>query len=196
MIWVLLAASAAWFVPQVQPADAAAGYRIQSGDTLGGLHQRFHRSVRCLAKRNHIRNPDIIVAGRMLVVPTRAWCHGHRHHAHRSQRPSRSGIRKPLTNAQTAPAFKAWARAHVAAGQFGALDALWTHESGWNRYAQNTSSGAYGIPQALPGSKMASAGSDWTWNGYTQMRWGLSYIRGRYGCPAKAWAFWQQHNWY
>lgn len=80
--------------------------------------------------------------------------------------------------------------------QFDPLDKLWMKESGWNPNAKNPSSGAYGIPQALPGSKMASAGADWQTNPNTQIDWGLGYIRARYGSPAKAWAHSQQTNWY
>jgi murein DD-endopeptidase MepM/ murein hydrolase activator NlpD len=81
-------------------------------------------------------------------------------------------------------------------GQFSCLQPLWAHESGWNPYAQNPSSGAYGIPQALPGSKMASAGGDWQSNPATQIRWGLSYIQGNYGSPCGAWAHEQADGWY
>jgi hypothetical protein len=76
------------------------------------------------------------------------------------------------------------------------LDNLWTKESGWNHRAQNPSSGAYGIPQALPGDKMASHGSDWQTNPATQIRWGLSYIANRYSTPCGAWQFFQNNNWY
>jgi hypothetical protein len=72
--------------------------------------------------------------------------------------------------------------------QFSCLDSLWNLESGWNVYASNPSSGAYGIPQALPGSKMASAGADWQSDAATQIRWGLGYIRAMYGSPCGAWA--------
>ena len=81
-------------------------------------------------------------------------------------------------------------------GQFSCLQPLWAHESGWNTYAQNPSSGAYGIPQALPGSKMASAGGDWQSNPATQIRWGLSYIQDNYGSPCGAWAHEQTDGWY
>jgi hypothetical protein len=80
-------------------------------------------------------------------------------------------------------------------GEMAALDPLWQHESGWSTSAANPS-GAYGIPQALPGSKMATAGSDWQTNPATQISWGLSYIQSRYGSPSAAWSFWQSHNWY
>lgn len=79
--------------------------------------------------------------------------------------------------------------------QFACLDSLWTKESGWNPTAANPS-GAYGIPQALPGSKMATAGADWATNPATQIAWGLSYISSVYGTPCAAWGHSQAVNWY
>jgi hypothetical protein len=73
---------------------------------------------------------------------------------------------------------------------------LWNQESGWDPKADNPSSGAYGIPQSLPAAKMASAGSDYLTNGFTQIRWGLGYIHGTYVNPAGAWAHEQSNNWY
>lgn len=78
---------------------------------------------------------------------------------------------------------------------FSCLDNIWTRESGW-RYNAENASGAYGIPQALPGSKMASAGPDWQTNPATQIKWGLGYIQSTYGDPCSAWAFWQAHSYY
>lgn len=80
--------------------------------------------------------------------------------------------------------------------QFACLQPLWARESGWNVYASNPSSGAYGIPQALPGSKMASAGPNWQSDAATQIRWGLEYIQGSYGSPCGAWAHEQADGWY
>jgi hypothetical protein len=80
--------------------------------------------------------------------------------------------------------------------QFSCLQPLWALESGWNIYASNPSSGAYGIPQALPGSKMASAGPDWQGDAATQIRWGLSYIQGTYGSPCAAWSHEEADGWY
>ena len=80
--------------------------------------------------------------------------------------------------------------------QFTCLVNLWNRESGWRVDAQNSSSGAYGIPQAYPGSKMASAGADWQTNPATQITWGLGYIKGRYGDPCGAWTFFQANYWY
>ncbi len=80
--------------------------------------------------------------------------------------------------------------------QFTCLVNLWNRESGWNHLAMNASSGAYGIPQALPGNKMASAGADWQTNPATQISWGLGYIQGRYGTPCGAWAHSESVGWY
>lgn len=80
--------------------------------------------------------------------------------------------------------------------QFGCLDSLWTRESNWNPYADNPTSSAYGIPQSLPGEKMASAGSDWATNPVTQIKWGLGYIRDRYGSPCSAWGHSEAVGWY
>jgi hypothetical protein len=80
--------------------------------------------------------------------------------------------------------------------QFRALVKLWDRESLWNHRSHNSGSGAHGIPQALPGSKMRSAGADWRTNPVTQIKWGLNYIHSRYGSPTKAWAHFLRHHWY
>lgn len=80
--------------------------------------------------------------------------------------------------------------------EFSCLDLLWTKESNWEPNAANPSSGAFGIPQALPSSQMASAGSDWQTNPATQIKWGLTYIHGRYGSPCGAWAHETAAGWY
>jgi uncharacterized protein YabE (DUF348 family) len=80
--------------------------------------------------------------------------------------------------------------------QYNCLVVLWDNESSWNVHASNPYSGAYGIPQALPGSKMGSAGPDWQNNATTQITWGLGYIADRYSTPCGAWSFWQGNGWY
>ncbi|MFI5682263.1 transglycosylase SLT domain-containing protein [Streptomyces sp. NPDC051636] len=100
--------------------------------------------------------------------------------------------------AATAPA-QAQAIAHRLipdAAQFNAFNNIVKRESGWNVTATNSSSGAYGLVQALPGTKMASAGSDWKTNAATQIKWGLDYMNSRYGSPVAAWKFWQANGWY
>jgi hypothetical protein len=130
-----------------------------------------------------------------------------------AQNPAAQNTAQPSASAQPAPSATASA-APVASGspqqiaqamlasfgwsssQFSCLDPLWAHESGWSVTAYNAGSGAYGIPQALPGSRMASAGPDWQNNAATQIRWGLEYIKGTYGSPCAAWDHEQATGWY
>lgn len=123
-------------------------------------------------------------------------------------RPRRASQESTSPSSQSAPkdkrtpAYAKWfakrqlSRHGWGEAQWDPLDKLWTRESGWRWNAENSSSGAYGIPQALPGSKMASAGKDWRTNPETQIRWGLGYIKGRYGTPARAWTHSEQNGWY
>jgi uncharacterized protein YabE (DUF348 family) len=112
-----------------------------------------------------------------------------------------SGGGAPTAPAPSPGTAKAIARDLLAARgwndtQYDCLVILWNNESSWNVHASNSSSGAYGIPQALPGWKMASAGPDWQNNATTQIKWGLGYIAGRYNTPCGAWSFWQGNGWY
>jgi hypothetical protein len=107
-----------------------------------------------------------------------------------------------LANANTVDGAKATAQQKASAeygwgsDQFSCLVSLWNKESGWNYQAYNAGSGATGIPQALPGSKMASAGSDWQSSASTQISWGLRYIASVYGTPCSAWGHSQSTGWY
>jgi Transglycosylase SLT domain len=92
--------------------------------------------------------------------------------------------------------IQAMARSMVPSDQFQCFSNIVDHESSWNYQAVNPSSGAYGLFQALPGSKMASVGADWQTNPTTQIKWGLNYMNDRYGSPCGAWDFWQANNWY
>jgi len=109
--------------------------------------------------------------------------------------PAAAGHPAPRTPRQIAKAmlvhrfgWKAW--------QFKYLNRLWATESGWDRYATNPYSGAYGIPQAVPGSKMSTAGPGWQWNARTQIRWGMRYIESRYRTPYRAWRHQHVYGWY
>ncbi|MFJ9459784.1 lytic transglycosylase domain-containing protein [Kitasatospora sp. NPDC101447] len=82
----------------------------------------------------------------------------------------------------------------VPADQLASFSQIISHESGWNVTATNASSGAYGLGQALPGNKMASAGADWKTSASTQIKWAYDYMNGRYGSPNQAWAYWQIHH--
>jgi hypothetical protein len=80
--------------------------------------------------------------------------------------------------------------------QWSCLDELWTNESHWQVHSQNASSGAYGIAQALPASRMAVVGADWEYNPVTQITWGLGYIAQRYGTPCAAWVHSREYGFY
>ncbi|MFC5185181.1 aggregation-promoting factor C-terminal-like domain-containing protein [Actinomadura harenae] len=95
---------------------------------------------------------------------------------------------------------KAWGKRMSAMKGWGncwdSLETLWDHESSWDQHATNPSSGAYGIPQALPADKLADAGPDWKNSSPTQIAWGLAYIKARYHDPCGAWSWWSAHHWY
>ena len=111
--------------------------------------------------------------------------------------PNAQKIRQAPTKARNkAYAFRMVSRRAWSGEQFQCLDSLWTRESNWNHRAHNQGSGAYGIPQALPGAKMGYVARDWRFNPQTQIKWGLRYIKGRYGSPCGAWGHYQSHNWY
>lgn len=181
-------------------------YVVRSGDTLTGIAAEHKQEYTDLLARNQQfwSNPDLIypgdkvrLDGAVLKVPA-------------SKRPAQSAqpktaapTRTPHTNRpRSAPkhpatgSAKAYARSVLSASQFACLDTLIARESGWNVYATNPYSGAYGIPQALPGSKMASAGPDWRTNGVTQIKWGLRYIASTYGTPCAALAHSNRTGWY
>ncbi|MEU2063038.1 transglycosylase SLT domain-containing protein [Streptomyces sp. NPDC013455] len=102
----------------------------------------------------------------------------------------------PAQSSYSVAQIQAMARQMVAGDQFQCFSNIVDHESSWNYRAVNASSGAYGLFQALPGSKMSSAGADWQTNPATQIKWGLSYMNERYGSPCQAWSFWQANHWY
>ncbi|AWW39822.1 transglycosylase SLT domain-containing protein [Streptomyces cadmiisoli] len=113
-----------------------------------------------------------------------------------------AGMALSAAPAQAAPMASATQAQAIAkqmipnASQYHAFSKIVQHESGWDVNATNPSSGAYGLVQALPGSKMAAAGADWKTNAKTQIKWGLDYMNSRYGSPAGAWSFWQANGWY
>ena len=138
------------------------------------------------------------------------WHRSHRHHGHRGHRHHRSRQHRSRHHRGHAkrhrihrwpgrPQRIAWsllAAFHWAHRQFRYLELLWNRESGWNRFACNPYSGAYGIPQALPASKMASAGPDYRTSARTQILWGMGYIRGTYVTPYRAWLHEMHYGWY
>ncbi|MEU9151061.1 transglycosylase SLT domain-containing protein [Streptomyces sp. NPDC048417] len=109
---------------------------------------------------------------------------------------SRSTASFPVRSSYSVAQIQAMAQQMVASGQYQCFSNIVSHESGWNYQAVNASSGAYGLFQALPGSKMSSVGADWQTNPATQIKWGLNYMNSRYGSPCEAWSFWQANSWY
>ncbi|QOV35901.1 transglycosylase SLT domain-containing protein [Streptomyces ferrugineus] len=102
----------------------------------------------------------------------------------------------PVQSSYTIAQIQAMARSMVPSDQWQCFSNIVDHESSWNYRAVNPSSGAYGLFQALPGSKMSSVGSDWQTNPATQIKWGLNYMNERYDSPCGAWSFWQANRWY
>ncbi|MGW1892287.1 aggregation-promoting factor C-terminal-like domain-containing protein [Streptomyces sp. NPDC002004] len=113
---------------------------------------------------------------------------------------SRSGTRGasifPVRSSYTIAQIQMIARQIVGAGRFQCFSNIVGHESTWNYQAVNAGSGAYGLVQAYPGSKMSSVGADWRTNPATQIKWGLNYMNQRYGSPCQAWSYWQVHHSY
>ncbi|WP_327719154.1 transglycosylase SLT domain-containing protein [Streptomyces sp. NBC_00490] len=109
---------------------------------------------------------------------------------------SRSSSSFPVQSSYSTAQIQAMARQMVPSGQWTCFSNIVDHESSWNYTAVNASSGAYGLFQALPGSKMSSVADDWRTNPATQIKWGLNYMDSRYGSPCEAWSFWQANNWY
>ncbi|WP_028813089.1 hypothetical protein [Streptomyces flavidovirens] len=113
-----------------------------------------------------------------------------------SRSATRSASSFSAQGSYTVAEVQAMARQMVPGDQFQCFSNIVNHESTWNYRASNPSSGAYGLVQALPGSKMSSAGADWQTNPATQIKWGLNYMDERYGSPCGAWSFWQANHWY
>lgn len=113
------------------------------------------------------------------------------------ERASRDNVRGTVeTISASAAQSQAIAKSMMSATQYTCFSNIVTRESGWRVNATNPSSGAYGLVQSLPASKMSSAGSDWRTNPRTQITWGLNYMNNRYGSPCGAWTFWQNNHWY
>ncbi|MES5816737.1 transglycosylase SLT domain-containing protein [Streptomyces sp. RG80] len=109
---------------------------------------------------------------------------------------SRDASSFPVQSSYSIAQIQAMARQMVPSAQFQCFSNIVDHESSWKYTAVNPSSGAYGLFQALPGSKMSSVGDDWRTNPATQIKWGLNYMDSRYGSPCEAWSFWQANHWY
>ncbi|MGW3043688.1 LysM peptidoglycan-binding domain-containing protein [Kitasatospora sp. NPDC001159] len=180
--------------------QAPAGYTVQSGDSLTKIATTHNvqggwQKLYALNKSVLTNGPDKIYPGQHLTLGVAAPAQ-----APTAPKPAAAPAKPAATPvapvANTPAALQALAASIVPANQLASFDQIISHESGWNIHATNPSSGAYGLPQALPGNKMASAGSDWQNNPATQLKWALQYMNTVYGSPNAAWAFWQVHQAY
>lgn len=142
-----------------------------------------------------------ITRGKFTYPQLRATLPGKVAQAHSAEGSGASGGNKGNPSGKTALQNQALGKQMAAS--YGWTGKQWTDlnnivmsESGWSTSAENQASGAYGIPQALPGSKMAADGSNWKTSARTQIKWMLAYIRGRYGTPERAWQFHLANGWY
>lgn len=174
---------------------AGAAVRLRPGDTLWALARHHHTTVAALQVLNHLGTSTLIHADASLRVPVRgesAPVSVPEPTRYRQPAPASPGHAGPAGDSGS-PRLAAQA---VFGSQYECAAAIISRESRWDPTATNTSTGAYGLPQALPGSKMATAGADWATNPLTQLRWMHAYITTRYGDACNAWAFWQAHSWY
>jgi hypothetical protein len=195
------------------PADAAAAGRIDAAtNTKLNLQQAAQQAAyapmiaaqqKAKVNAQHSANAAAIAAAAAAHKAEAAARAAHTQSASRSQpRPTSTTPTGPIPSSCSAYSGNRAIGCSIlldegfALSQMPCLDKMWTKESGWSTTAENSSSGAYGIPQALPASKMATYGSDYRTNPTPQIKWGLSYIKGRYSTPCGAWSFWQAHGWY
>ncbi|MEY9936805.1 transglycosylase family protein [Streptacidiphilus sp. MAP5-3] len=206
--------AAAGTSPASTPASGATAgateYTVVSGDWLSTIAESHHVSggwqeLYQLNKATLTQGPNLIFPGEHLqltgagsssstTTSTSTSTTGSDASAGSSAQSSSAA--QPASNANLSGDPQAIAAQIVPADQLASFDEIISHESGWNVTATNPSSGAYGLPQSLPGDKMASAGADWQTDAATQLRWALQYMDSTYGSPNQAWAFWQANNWY
>jgi hypothetical protein len=169
---------------QTSPEDGQAQPENPALVIRQALNERYAAAVR--AKRAAARHAAEVAARRAAERARRAA----------EQRRQAAASRAATSGAPQQIAMAMLSGYGWSSSEFSCLNSLWEQESGWNPSAYNSSSGAYGIPQAVPGSKMASAGADWQTNAATQIRWGLGYIKARYGSPCAAWSQESSAGWY
>ena len=188
-------AYAASSVPESDPAEAVGALSVPVEDTFD--RQQTLTSLAAVAEKKRQEKAAADAAAAQAAAEAAAAA------AQEAQRQAAADAasREQARTATTPEGARAIARAFLADygwsdSQFTCLNNLWNRESNWNYQARNKSSGAYGIPQSLPASKMASAGADWRINPATQITWGLGYIQDVYGTPCGAWSHSQSVGWY
>jgi hypothetical protein len=187
-------AAVTWAAPSASPAQATDMLSFHS------LTRAPHAATAQLTARLNAAQPNLAQQAVMVVAADRAAAaHAAAIMAARAAAERRAAHRAAARRAAAGTPEQIAGRMLAKdglAGQFACLDALWAQESSWNVSAENPSSGAYGIPQALPGSKMSAAGPDWQSDAATQISWGLGYIRATYGTPCAAWGHEEATGWY
>lgn len=172
-------------------------YDVKPGDTLSKIAQEYDTSVNKIAKDNNIDNIHLIFIGDQLIVSDEEI---ETNNEYVSNTTVTQAQPKQETKTYSNDAYGSFEQITNELGITGYEKDAWSElirrESNWNVYATNSSSGAYGLPQSLPGSKMASAGGDWQSNAYTQLKWMKSYVYGRYGSFSNALAHHNNNGWY
>jgi LysM repeat protein len=185
-------------------------YVVKKGDSLAIIAPRYHltwQSLYCDNKKLIGSNPNVISPGERMQIPSKnmtckivlpAVEHVTPYIAPKASAPATEASVTSYTS-QASGSLQSYALELVGGSQqqFSCLNSIINSESSWNVYAANPSSGAYGIPQALPGSKMSVAGADWATNGYTQLKWMVAdYVNPVYGSACGAWTFHLAHGYY
>lgn len=180
------AAQAAWSHPTPLPDDVLASASAQASADAGDA-----TAEKTMDQRAALLAEQQAQAAAAQAAAEAAAAAAEQARVAAREQASRDAQRDPRGMARILVAERGWSDE-----QFDCLDSLWTKESNWRWNADNPTSSAYGIPQALPGSKMSSVGSDWETNPVTQITWGLAYIDDVYGTPCSAWSHSRSHNWY
>ena len=165
--------------------------QVASADAQSSADAADAAAVEALEERAAAADAARALAAEQAAKQAAAAARAERRRQAALEQASRDALRDPRGVAEALVAAKGWS-----SEQFSCLDRLWTKESNWRVDADNPSSSAYGIPQALPGSKMSSFGADWRTNPVTQIKWGLNYIDDSYGTPCSAWSHSRSHNWF
>lgn len=163
--------------------DAMGGAAITAMPVEQDMVAQRAAAARSAARAERAARAARAAAARRRAAARAAWIA-----AHATPPPAPAPPAQPSGSPQAIAAAMLPAYGWSGGTQFGCLEQLWDRESGWQVTAENPTTGAYGVPQALPASKMASAGPDWQTDAATQIRWGLGYIQATYGSPCGAWA--------
>ena len=182
------AAAMAWPSGSVSGATGAAFATLNHSDHADHWNHQYQVAGRRADHQPTVQDAKLAVARFRVAAEHQATLTADRT-ASGPAAPAASGT--PQSIAKSMLASFGWS-----SSQFSCLEPLWAHESGWNPTATNPSTGAYGIPQAEPGSKMASAGPDWKSDPATQIKWGLGYIKDTYGSPCGAESHEHADGWY